>query len=170
MLSRVVLNVAIRSSTSSLLLKSVSCNVKLSSLSGYKLLMQKCISQTLWSQEGSRSSFLLDLYQEETGAIYLKLAEKSEGRKGGVFVDLADLSKFSVGLRNVYESGFASEEYISLGNNCDCSFLHLGDEIKIRKKGNNYSESGLVLVSVGEVEEIVKTIKEFQAFCLEQSS
>ena len=164
------MNVAIRSSTSSLLLKSVSCNVKLSSLSGYKLLMQKCISQTLWSQEGSRSSFLLDLYQEERGAIYLKLAEKSEGRKGEVFVDLADLSTFSGGLINVYESGFANEEYISLGNDCECSFLHLGDEIKIRKKGNNNSESGLVLVSVGEVEEIVNTIKEFEVSSLEVNS
>ena len=164
MLSRVVLNLATRSSTNSV------TTINLSSLSGYKLLMQKCISQTLWSQEGSRSSFLLDLYQEERGAIYLKLAEKSEGRKGEVFVDLADLSTFSGGLINVYESGFANEEYISLGNDCECSFLHLGDEIKIRKKGNNNSESGLVLVSVGEVEEIVNTIKEFEAFSLEVNS
>ena len=167
------MNVATRSSTNSLL-TCATCNsvntINLSSLSGYKLLMQKCISQTLWSQEGSRSSFLLDLYQEETGAIYLKLAEKSEGRKGEVFVDLADLSTFSGGLRNVYESGFANEENISLGNNCECSFLHLGDEIKIRKKGNNNSEPGLVLVTVGEVEEIVNTIKEFQAFSLEKIS
>ena len=164
MLSRVVLNLATRSSTNSV------TTINLSSLSGYKLLMQKCISQTLWSQEGSRSSFLLDLYQEERGAIYLKLAEKSEGRKGEVFVDLADLSTFSGGLINVYESGFANEEYISLGNDCECSFLHLGDEIKIRKKGNNNSESGLVLVSVGEVEEIVNTIKEFEASSLEVNS
>ena len=167
MLSRVV-------ATSSLLTASTVYNwiniTNLSSLSGYKLLMRKSVSQTLWSQEGARSSFLLDLYQGELGATYLKLAEKSEGRKGEVFVDLADLSKFSVGLRNVYEGGFASEECISLGDNCECSFLNQGDEIKIRKKGNSESESGLVLVSVGEVEEIVNTIKEFEAVTLEKNS
>ena len=167
MLSRVV-------ATSSLLTASTVYNwiniANLSSLSGYKLLMRKSVSQTLWSQEGARSSFLLDLYQAELGATYLKLAEKSEGRKGEVFVDLADLSKFSVGLRNVYEGGFASEECISLGDNCECSFLNQGDEIKIRKKGNSESESGLVLVSVGEVEEIVNTIKEFEAITLEKNS
>ena len=160
--------------TSSLLTASTVYNwiniTNLSSLSGYKLLMRKSVSQTLWSQEGARSSFLLDLYQAELGATYLKLAEKSEGRKGEVFVDLADLSKFSVGLRNVYEGGFASEECILLGDNCECSFLHQGDEIKIRKKGNSESESGLVLVSVGEVEEIVNTIKEFEAITLEKNS
>ena len=167
MLSRVV-------ATSSLLTASTVYNwiniTNLSSLSGYKLLMRKSVSQTLWSQEGARSSFLLDLYQAELGATYLKLAEKSEGRKGEVFVDLADLSKFSVGLRNVYEGGFASEGCISLGDNCECSFLNQGDEIKIRKKGNSESESGLVLVSVGEVEEIVNTIKEFEAITLEKNS
>ena len=167
MLSRVV-------ATSSLLTASTVYNwiniTNLSSLSGYKLLMRKSVSQTLWSQEGARSSFLLDLYQAELGATYLKLAEKSEGRKGEVFVDLADLSKFSVGLRNVYEGGFASEECILLGNNRECSFLNQGNEIKIRKKGNSESESGLVLVSVGEVEEIVNTIKEFEAITLEKNS
>ena len=170
MLSRVV-------ATSSLLTASTQSTVynwinvaNLSSLSGYKLLMRKSVSQTLWSQEGARSSFLLDLYQGELGATYLKLAEKSEGRKGEVFVDLADLSKFSVGLRNVYEGGFASEECILLGDNRVCSFLNQGDEIKIRKKGNSESESGLVLVSVGEVEEIVNTIKEFEAITLEKNS
>ena len=160
--------------TSSLLTTSTVYNwiniANLSSLSGYKLLMRKSVSQTLWSQEGARSSFLLDLYQAELGATYLKLAEKSEGRKGEVFVDLADLSKFSVGLRNVYEGGFASEECILLGDNRECSFLNQGDEIKIRKKGNSESESGLVLVSVGEVEEIVNTIKEFEAITLEKNS
>ena len=173
MLSRVVLNVATRSSTSSLLTSATSNSINityLSSLSDYKLLVQKCISQTLWSQEGARSSFLLDLYQGEMGAIYLKLAEKSEGRKGEVFVDLADFSKFSIGLGNVYESGFASEQCISLSDNHQCSFLHLGDEIKIRKKGSKNIESGLVFVSVGEVEEIVKTIEELEVIGLEKNS
>ena len=167
MLSRVV-------ATSSILTTSPVFNsiniTNLSSLSGYKLLMRKCVSQTLWSQEGARSSFLIDLYQGEIGSTYVKLSEKSEERKGEVFVDLADLSKFSMGLRNVYEGGFACEECISLGDNLICSFLHLGDQIKIRKKGNSESESGLVLVSVGEVEEIVNTIKEFEAISLEKNS
>ena len=168
MLSRVVLDVATRTRITWNPVNFI--NQSSPSSSNFKLLMQKCVSQSLWSQDEARSSFLLDLYLAETGAVYLKLAEKSEGRKGEIFVDCRDFSKFSAGLKNVYESGFASKEFISLGENHECQFFHLGNEIKIRRRGDRNSESGLVFLSVGEVEEIVNTIREFEAVGLERVS
>ena len=102
----------------------------------------------------------MGLYVEEKGGIYLKLAEKSEGRKGEIFVNFLDFTKFSAGLKSVHESGFSTEECFSLSDGQDCSIFHMGEEIRIRKKARNPIESGLVVVSIGEVEQIVETIKE----------
>ena len=48
----------------------------------------------------------MGLYVEGKGGIYLKLTEKSEGRKGEIFVNFLDFTKFSAGLKSVHESGF----------------------------------------------------------------
>ena len=163
MLSRLFLKVAVTRGNSGCLTSCPWSLLSSAASSKYKLLKQKSISQTSWSQEGTRSSFLMGLYVEEKGGIYLKLAEKSEGRKGEIFVNFLDFTKFSAGLKSVHESGFSSEECFSLSDGQDCSIFHMGEEIRIRKKARNPIESGLVVVSIGEVEQIVQTIKEFEA-------
>ena len=163
MLSRLFLNIALTRGNSGCLTSCPWSFLSSTTSSKYKLLKQKSISQTSWSQEGTRSSFLMGLYVEGKGGIYLKLTEKSEGRKGEIFVNFLDFTKFSAGLKSVHESGFSTEECFSLSDGQDCSIFHMGEEIRIRKKAKIPIESGLVVVSIGGVEQIVQTIKEFGA-------
>ena len=62
-----------------------------------------------------------------------------------------------------FSGGVDRALFAGLSDGQDCSIFHMGEEIRIRKKAKNPIESGLVVVSIGEVEQIVQTIKEFEA-------